>query len=123
VVAIAQADMAITLTCPRSVRVGHSVTCTVTLTNKGPGYAVGVQTAVTLPSDLSEASCSAKCVVNANFVDWGLASIPDKGTRTYSATLDATGAGGESTVLGVVQGINPDPKTTNNDDIQAINVK
>jgi large repetitive protein len=52
VAAVEQADMAITLTCPNSVKVGQPVTCTVKLTNKGPGLAIGVQTAVTLPSDL-----------------------------------------------------------------------
>jgi hypothetical protein len=56
-------------------------------------------------------------------VDWGPASIADKGTLSYSVTLDATLAGGESTVLAVVQAINPDPKTANNDDVQTINVK
>jgi Domain of unknown function DUF11 len=122
VAAIAQADMAITLSCPRTVQVGHSATCTVTLTNKGPGNAVGAQTAITLPSDLSEASCSAKCAVNGNFVDWGPVSIPNGGTRTYSVTLDATAPGGESPVLAVVQAANPDPKTINNDYVEVINV-
>jgi hypothetical protein len=79
------------------------VTCTVKLTNNGPGYAIGVQTAVTLPTGLSETSCSGGCVVNGNFVDWGLASIPDKGTLSYTVTINASSAGGESTSTAAIR--------------------
>jgi len=52
--AVQAADVSVALSCPAAIRSGRTGTCTVTVTDKGPGQAIGTITGVTLPDNLYE---------------------------------------------------------------------
>jgi hypothetical protein len=72
-----KADLAAGLSCPASLKVAGTGTCTLTVTNHGPANASKVITAVALPASLAETGCSSGCARHANVFTWTAASLAD----------------------------------------------
>jgi uncharacterized repeat protein (TIGR01451 family) len=120
--ASSNADLSAALSCPASMTVGGTGTCTLTVTNAGPATASKVITAVALPASLSEVSCSAGCIRVANVYAWTLASLASGASAKYTLTVKASRSG--TAVVGAVAASqSPDPKPLNNIAAQQITIK
>jgi hypothetical protein len=120
---VPDADIAASITCPASLRVGQDGSCTITVSNKGPGQATLVISAVTLPASLTEQSCTASCVVTGDIVAWGpVGTLGANGSRHYTVTVRATQAAGRVRVLAAASSANPDPRSGNNTETAAIDL-
>jgi len=108
-----KADLAGGLSCPASLKVAGTGTCTLTVTNHGPAAASKVITAVALPASLAETACSTGCTRHANVFTWTAASLADGASATYTVTVKAAAAG-KALVLGAVVSASPDPDPLNN---------
>jgi hypothetical protein len=108
-----KADLAAGLSCPASLKVAGTGTCTLTVTNHGPAAASKVITAVALPASLAETACSTGCARHANVFSWTAASLADGATASYTVTVKAAAAG-KALVLGAVVSASPDPDPLNN---------
>jgi len=108
-----KADLAAGLSCPASLTVAGTGTCTLTVTNHGPAAASKVITAVALPASLAGTGCSTGCTRHANVYSWTAASLADGATATYTVTVKAAAAG-RAPVLGAVVSASPDPDPLNN---------
>jgi len=117
-----KADIAAALTCPASLTVGSSGTCTLTVSNAGPATATKVVAAVVLPAALSETACSSNCTRYANVFAWTLASLASGKSATFTITVKASAAG-KVLVLAAAASQNPDPNPLNNISVQQITIK
>jgi hypothetical protein len=108
-----KADLAAALSCPASLKVAGTGTCTLTVTNRGPASASKVIAAVALPPSLAETSCSAGCTRHANVFSWTPSSLAEGASATYTVTVKAAAAG-KALVLGAVVSASPDPDPLNN---------
>ena len=116
------ADISATLTCPASLTVGGTGTCTLTVANAGPATASKVIAAIALPAALSETSCSPGCARHANIYTWTLASLASGTSAKFTITVKASRTG-TATVLAAAASQSPDPHPLNNISIQQISIK
>lgn len=97
------ASLSSSLTCPSSVRAGKSGSCTLTVTNSGPGTARDVTATIDLPSGLQAETCGesadwrwgwngSDCTVSGNDATAQLRSIGSGQSGTVSVYFRATGA-------------------------------
>jgi hypothetical protein len=108
-----KADLAARLSCPASLKLAGTGTCTLTVTNRGPAAASKVIAAVALPAALAETACSTGCTRHANVYSWTASTLADGASATYTVTVRAAAAG-RALVLGAVVSASPDPDPLNN---------
>jgi uncharacterized repeat protein (TIGR01451 family) len=108
-----KADLAGSLSCPASLKVAGTGTCTLTVANRGPASASNVIAAVALPASLTETGCNAGCTRHANVFSWTATTLADGASATYTVTVKAVAAG-RALVLGAVVSASPDPDPLNN---------
>jgi Domain of unknown function DUF11/Bacterial Ig-like domain (group 3)/Putative Ig domain len=116
------ADVSAVLSCPASLTVGGTGTCTLAVANAGPATASKVIAAVTLPPALSETSCSPGCARHANLYTWTLSSLADGASAKLSIAVKASRTG-TATVLAAAVSQNIDPDLRNNISTQQITIK
>jgi large repetitive protein len=116
------ADVSAVLSCPASLTVGGTGTCTLAVANAGPATASKVIAAITLPPALSETSCSPGCAQHATLYTWTLSSLADGASAKLSIAVKASRTG-TATVLATVVSQNPDPDPRNNISTQQITIK
>ena len=115
------ADISAVLSCPASMTVGGTGTCTLTVANAGPGTASKVVAGVRLPFALSEVSCTSGCARHANVFTWTLAALASGASAKFSITAEAHAAG-RVLVLAWAASQSPDPNPRNNISIQRITI-
>jgi uncharacterized repeat protein (TIGR01451 family) len=103
---LSTADVSVTMSCPASMTVGGTGTCTLTASNTGPATATGVVADVLLPSQLSEVSCTAGCTPGLLSVGWSLGSLVKGASANFAVTLTAN-APGPAQVRAVAEPQNP----------------
>ncbi len=108
-----KADLAAGLSCPATLAVGATGTCTLTVTNNGPAAAQNVIAAVALPASLAETSCSTGCAKHGNLVAWRQSSLAAGASVQDTITVKATRTG-KAQVLGGAVSSSPDPSPFNN---------
>lgn len=108
-----RADVAITLSCPGTVRINANATCTVTVRNAGPATARNVATVVTLPQAMSLVSFTSGGVRVGNTLGWAQPTLTANTVVTYSLTVKSSSAR-RVTILGAVASTSADPDYTNN---------
>jgi uncharacterized repeat protein (TIGR01451 family) len=108
-----KADLAAGLSCPPTLAVGNTGTCTLTVTNHGPAAAQNEIAAVALPASLSETSCTGGCAQYGHVYTWQQASLADGASASYTITVQATRPG-KALVLGAAVSASPDPDPFNN---------
>jgi len=116
-----KADVSAVVSCPASMTVGDTGTCTLTAANAGPGTASMVVASVRLPAALSEVSCTADCAQHRNVFTWSLAALASGDSAQFSLTVKAN-AGGKATVLAAAAGRNCDPNPRNNISVQRVTI-
>jgi uncharacterized repeat protein (TIGR01451 family) len=116
------ADISAALSCPASLTVGGTGTCTLTVANAGPATASKVIAAIALPAALSETSCSSGCARHANIYTWTVASLASGASAKFTLTVKASRAG-TATVLAAAASQSPDPNPLNNISVQQISIK
>jgi uncharacterized repeat protein (TIGR01451 family) len=116
-----RADISGAVSCPATMTVGDTGSCTLTVANAGPGTASMVEAGVLLPPALSEVSCSASCARHANVFTWTLAGLASGASATFTVTVKADAAG-RVTVLGAATSQNCDPSPWNNFSVQHITI-
>ena len=115
------ADISAALSCPASMTVGGTGTCTLTVANAGPATASKVVAGLVLPAALSEVSCTLSCARHANVFTWSLASLASGASAKFAVTVKASAAG-KVVVLAAAASQNPDPHPLNNIAIQTISI-
>ena len=120
--ASANADISAALSCPASMTMGATGTCTLTVANAGPATASKVIAAIVLPAALSEISCSSGCARHGNVYIWTLTSLASGASAKFSITVKASRTG-TATVLAVAASQSPDPHPLNNISIQQVSIK
>jgi hypothetical protein len=108
-----RADVSITLSCPSTVRINVSATCSATVRNAGPAIARNVVTVLTLPAALNVTSVSAGGVTVGNIVGWTQPQLAANASATFSVTVRSTSAR-RVTISGAVASRQPDPNYANN---------
>jgi uncharacterized repeat protein (TIGR01451 family) len=120
--ASANAALSAALSCPASMTVGGTGTCTLTVANAGPATASKVVAAVLLPAALSEVSCTAGCARHGNVFTWTLTSLASGASSKFAITVKASKKG-TALVLGVTASQNPNPHPLNAVATQTISIK
>jgi hypothetical protein len=120
--ASSNADISAALSCPASLTVGSTGTCTLAVVNAGPAAASKVIAAIALPAALSPVSCSSGCARLANVDAWTLASLASGASAKFTVTVRASRTG-TATLLGAAASPSPDPKPLNNITVAQITVK
>ena len=118
----ASADLSAALSCPASLTVGGTGTCTLTVANNGPAAASKVIAALALPAALSQVSCSSGCIRHANVDAWTLTSLASGASAKFSVTVKASRAG-PATVVAAAASQTRDPKPLNNIAAAQITIK
>jgi uncharacterized repeat protein (TIGR01451 family) len=116
------ADVSAALACPASMTVGGTGTCTLTVKNAGPAAASKLLAAVTLPSALSEVSCTQGCTRYGNVLVWTLPALAAGGSAQVAVTVKASKAGTVLLLAVAASGV-PDPHPLNNLSIQAMTIE
>jgi hypothetical protein len=117
-----KADVTAGLSCPATMTLGGTATCTLSVGNNGPAAATKIIAAVGLPAALSATSCSAGCARHGNIYTWTLASLASGATAKYTITVKASRTG--NVIIGAVAvAQNADPKPLNNIAAWQITVK
>ncbi|HTW02454.1 MAG TPA: putative Ig domain-containing protein [Streptosporangiaceae bacterium] len=116
------ADISAALSCPASLTVGATGTCTLTITNNGPAVASKLVAGLVIPAALSQVSCSSGCIRQANVDAWTLASLASGASAKFSVTVRADRTG-TATVLAAAASQSPDAKPLNNIAAAQITVK
>ena len=115
------ADISAMLSCPASMTVGGTGTCTLTVANAGPATASQVAAGILLPAALSEISCTSGCARHANALTWTLTSLASGASAKFAITVKAS-AKGNVLVLAAAASQNPDPHPLNNISIRQITI-
>jgi uncharacterized repeat protein (TIGR01451 family) len=109
-----RADLTVSLSCPRTLTVGGTGNCVLTVRNRGPQTATGVTAGVSLPARLAEVSCSATCAHHRNVYTWRLGTRAAGGAAvTRTITVQAVRAG-PAVVSATVDSAQTDPQPANN---------
>jgi hypothetical protein len=115
------ADISAVLSCPAGLTVGGSGTCTLSVTNAGPGAARTVEAGVVLPAALSETSCTATCARHINLFTWTLAPLASGASAKLGLTVRASAASTVQ-VVAAAAAQNPDPHPLNDTSVQQITI-
>jgi uncharacterized repeat protein (TIGR01451 family) len=116
-----KADVSAALTCPATMTIGRTGTCTLTVANNGPAAASKLTAGILLPPALSEMSCTPGCAEHDNLLTWTQDTLPAGGNATFTTTIKASAAG-KALVLAAAASRNPDPSPLNNIGIQKISI-
>ncbi len=116
-----KADISAALSCPATMTVGDTGTCTLTVANAGPVAAGTVEVGVRLPAALSEVSCTADCARHRNVFTWTLAALASGASAQFAITVKADAAGRVS-VLAAAATHSCDPNPRNNVSVQKITI-
>ena len=107
------ADLAVALSCPATVRVQTLVTCSLVVTNAGPSTARSVMAAVALPRWSTRTGATAGALWLGRDTLWFAGSIAagsfDRFTVCFRVAVPGT-----STVAGAALSMSPDPNYANN---------
>jgi hypothetical protein len=108
------ADIEARLSCPAGLTVGHSGTCTLTVTNNGPALATSVYAGATAAPGLTLTGCSNGCSELLGAVGWSLGSLP--AGQSDVLTIDVTANRAGTPVVTAADGslTTPDPNLANN---------
>ena len=117
-----RADLSAALSCPASMTVDGTGTCTLTVANAGPGTASTVEAGVRLPFALSEVSCTSDCGVHANVFTWTLTGLASGDSAQFAVTVKASAAG-RARVLAAAISQNCDPNPRNNISVQQVTIE
>jgi uncharacterized repeat protein (TIGR01451 family) len=108
-----KADIRAGLSCPASLAVGQSGTCTLTVTNAGPALATRVVAGAVVPAALKVTGCSGGCSRSGGTLGWSLGSLP--AGQSDPVTISVTAARAGSALVAAADGAaNPDPNLLNN---------
>ncbi len=108
-----KADVSASLSCPSSLTVGGTGTCTLTVANAGPAQATTVLAGVTVPGTLQVTGCSDGCSQKDGALGWSLGSLA--AGQSDSLTVDVTAVRAGTAIVAAADGsVNPDPNLLNN---------
>jgi uncharacterized repeat protein (TIGR01451 family) len=116
-----KADISAALSCPATMTVGDTGTCTLTVANAGSVAAGTVEAGVRLPAALSEVSCTADCARHRNVFTWTLTALASGTSAQFTITVKANAAGRVS-VLAAADTRSCDPNPRNNVSVQRITI-
>ncbi len=116
-----KADISAALSCPATMTVGDTGTCTLTVANAGSVAAGTVEAGVRLPAALSEVSCTADCARHRNVFTWTLTALASGTSAQFTITVKANAAGRVS-VLAAADTHSCDPNPRNNVSVQQITI-
>jgi len=87
------ADTSVALSCPASVTLGSTVTCTITIANSGPADAENVSLTALFSNSLTGASISGGGTLSGQYITWTTPSLTSSTstTITFSATASTVG--------------------------------
>lgn len=109
-----KANLVSTLTCPATLAKGATGSCTVSVLNKGPQAASGVQIEVVLKNGkLTKVSCTGSCTSTATTFTWKKSTLADGATASYTIKVSGK-ALGNGTVLLEASSSTADPYPANN---------
>jgi hypothetical protein len=112
-----QSDVVTGLSCSRSVAIGGSGSCTLTVTNDGASTATGIRADITLPRQLSVRNCghgwgwgwftgrSGGCSLNGHTATWQIGSLAAGASKSETLRFTA-GQGGYSWGFGRSHSVN-----------------
>ncbi len=107
------ADVSARLSCPASLAVGATGTCTVTVANAGPALAENAAAAAVVLAPLTVTGCSSGCIRLGGLVGWSLVPLPAGQADTLTITVKAESKG-TAAVAVAAAALNPDPNLLNN---------
>jgi len=116
-VILASADLVVTkAAAPNPVLEGKALLYTVTVSNKGPSYALGVVVTDSLPAEVTFISASPNCTFGGGKVTCTIGTLPNNAKTSFviSVNAPAVGAGTSLTNVATVYSGDPDPVTNNN---------
>jgi uncharacterized repeat protein (TIGR01451 family) len=116
-----RADVSVSLSCPRSAKVGVTTSCKVTVKNSGPATAKNVWVALALPYSLRLVSTSSGQSWWHNVVTWKTSSLSSRASKTFTVTFKPLFSG-RSTLIAGTASSNPDPKWSNNATAKSITI-
>lgn len=108
-----RANLALSLTCPATVKVKITLKCKAVTTNHGPATAINYQAVVVLPASFTALSPSAGAAVYGRQILWAGGSLASGASVTFTVTAKATTAG-TYTTTGATWSQTADPKPLNN---------
>lgn len=114
-----RADSSVALSCPTSVSVGSTVTCTITASNDGPAAAQNAILTAVFPNSLSSPTVSGGGTISGQTINWSSSSFAasSSNTLTFSATAST---GGKLYLSTSLLQANPDSDTSNNTDYATV---
>lgn len=110
----ARADLSLTLAAPAQVHPGSQATVTITVRNAGPSAAARTGTALLIPRGWTLASPGGGILVGRQLLTFSAASVPAKGSVTYTITLTAPAAKGLALLPAATASVTTDPSYRNN---------
>ena len=108
-----RADLSVALSCPVTAKLAATVTCSFTVSNKGPAAARSLVAILELPDGLSPTSISGGTIVGAQTVIWATGTLGANASITVPFTAKAASPG-RRTLQAVVGSSAPDPNLRNN---------
>jgi hypothetical protein len=110
----ARADLSLTLAAPAQVHPGSQATVTITVRNAGPSAAARTGTALLIPRGWAVASPGGGTLIGRQLLTFTAASVPAKGSVTYTVILTAPAAKGLTLLPAATASVTTDPSYRNN---------
>lgn len=108
-----KADIAATLSCPPSLKLGGAGTCTLTVSNNGPATANKVVATVAVSASLTESGCRTGCTQRGSVITWSQPFLADGASVRETITVRAVGTG-PALVSAAAGSASTDPDLSNN---------
>jgi parallel beta helix pectate lyase-like protein/uncharacterized protein DUF11 len=110
----ARADLSLTLAAPAQVHPGSQATVTITVRNTGPSAAARTGTALLIPRGWTVVSPGGGTLIGRPLLTFTAASVPPKGSVTYTVILTAPAAKGLALLPAATASVTADPSYRNN---------
>jgi fibronectin-binding autotransporter adhesin len=123
IVVVTPPDMGIQLSSPASVLLGANITNTVTVTNIGPGTALGLVITDTVPANVTFVSANSGGTTNGHLgvVVWNLPSLAPNTSTNFTLVFNATTVGNVTNVATVASSsIDTNPSNNSATNITAV---